>query len=392
MRVIEMSSFSVILGMPWLRRHCPTLNFDTMQITMNCLLSTRCIPVRYEDVQTVDSADDLSDATSPGLQQELFPTSSPPAYSITNEPSGSDAMPRMVATAYDPPIMEPSVDTYYEHQSTYNQEDTIHLPPPIEQQHLALQPINHLPPPVEFDTIQLLQQQLLETWRQSENATANTWEVNNNDNWLQFIEEHPEEMIYQQLIPTIIDLNRPPQSDNEANDDVLFVREVINAFTPAPPQPMHAMWFDNNDDNTDNNQVLFDDAMNNNMFNNHYLPCFPLCSIIDNEPSHTFKRKLHSNHSVNNKSKLISNNILHGSITVVNKYEVLSTCEITGSNTVIDTDTVDNDVSSWLSHPVFIDSVPCNMVVPKHDHLRNTTYCSRIQQFQTDYVPAEEVN
>ncbi|CEP11773.1 hypothetical protein [Parasitella parasitica] len=35
LRVIDGASFSIILGMPWLRRHNPTLQFDTMTIEMN---------------------------------------------------------------------------------------------------------------------------------------------------------------------------------------------------------------------------------------------------------------------------------------------------------------------------------------------------------------------
>ncbi|CEP18761.1 hypothetical protein [Parasitella parasitica] len=35
--VIDGSNFSIILGMPWLRRHNPTLQFDNMTIEMDCL-------------------------------------------------------------------------------------------------------------------------------------------------------------------------------------------------------------------------------------------------------------------------------------------------------------------------------------------------------------------
>lgn len=62
MKVIETASFSLIFGMPWLRRQYPTnVDFSTLRVTTTCLANARCIPVCFDQATT--DTDDAANKT-----------------------------------------------------------------------------------------------------------------------------------------------------------------------------------------------------------------------------------------------------------------------------------------------------------------------------------------
>lgn len=51
--------------MPWLRRHCQQLHFDTLQVEMKCLTTARCILVALFENNLSDTDNESDNTTDP---------------------------------------------------------------------------------------------------------------------------------------------------------------------------------------------------------------------------------------------------------------------------------------------------------------------------------------
>ncbi|KAL9537783.1 hypothetical protein MBANPS3_011467 [Mucor bainieri] len=96
LRIIETASFSLIFGMPWLRRHCPRIHFDKLQVEMNRLTTGRGLPVRYDN-----TPDDTTDRYTVDMYMQDVPQ--PPMLSTA-------AASQQQATTTLPPIQLPPVE------------------------------------------------------------------------------------------------------------------------------------------------------------------------------------------------------------------------------------------------------------------------------------------
>ncbi|CAO3656888.1 unnamed protein product [Mucor fragilis] len=113
LRVIEAASFLMIFGMPWLRRHCPKLYFDTMQVQMSCIENGRCFPAR---IDSDSSQQDELNSTTTASNNIALNDSSRATQIVASTIMENPAL---------PPTLEPTADPFFGHTLSI----TLQLPP-----------------------------------------------------------------------------------------------------------------------------------------------------------------------------------------------------------------------------------------------------------------------
>ncbi|CEP12795.1 hypothetical protein [Parasitella parasitica] len=298
LRVIDGASFSIILCMPWLRRHNPTLHFDTMTIEMHCLHKGRCFPVRRDDEE--DEMTLSSQAASGSSTTQTSPNSTLPTFISIEEPVTTE---ETIASNITQPFDEAaSVDN-----SPLPHYQEFLLAPVLDQ--WWLENYNTLVFPQENDT--QLFNETFHAWNYStfDNEPTGGWlqpitqestinDLNNNEDALSFYGlAHPAETVAP-FNTGFIDSITPPASvheDDEDEDsviDVTYDHLVRVARGPPPENPEFDSWNYILEDVESDTNFIDANSINNTILDN-YSSCFPFatcCSIFDNSVLSSFLR------------------------------------------------------------------------------------------------------